>query len=333
MPWPGPACSDPGRPLQAQHQARHHLGQQERPSDARGGGPAPFEYLDGGMDLDRAVAARAELTVHRWHHSRPPSRWIGARLRSILRVPIQPRSSTLSDLRTRLRRVQQVQQAKGHRWSRFDASLRRAAFCGTALAKAGSGTGQGTNDSSCDDRKMARWMPLSTAKRQELVVRRLAGKWTIPLMPDDFEWLLRKCSKQRAALADDRDALGYFDGCARARSASSMSMKAETFTSAAEEGCSAPQSGAEKEDDPLVRPEGSARRSLRVAQLFRSGRMTAFPKAVKNQIDKGPSATATGRFIDYAQIIKRYKPWQELVKDIQDCDRMDCGMVGAMARP
>ena len=83
-----------------------------------------------------------------------------------------------------------------------------------------------------------------------------------------------------------------------------------------EEAIRALQSGAEKEErlalglDLKCQP-GEARR---VAQLFRSGRI-GLPRTVKNQIDKVVERNSYREVgAAYAQILQRYKLWQESVK-------------------
>ena len=71
------------------------------------------EYLDSGMDWDRAIAARAELTVHSTGTTKATKtvNWEAACDR-FFESRSNRRSSTLSDLRTRLRRVREVMASK-----------------------------------------------------------------------------------------------------------------------------------------------------------------------------------------------------------------------------
>ncbi|WP_392346778.1 hypothetical protein [Parasynechococcus sp.] len=72
-----------------------------------------WEYLDGGMDWDKAVTARAELTVHSTGTTKVTKalNWEAACDR-FFESRSNRRSSTLSDLRTRLRRVKEVMGSK-----------------------------------------------------------------------------------------------------------------------------------------------------------------------------------------------------------------------------
>ncbi len=76
------------------------------------------------------------------------------------------------------------------------------------------------------------------------------------------------------------------------------------------------QSGAEKEERLVLGLDlkGQPGEARRVAQLFRSGRI-GLPRPVKNQIDRVAERNSYREVgAAYAQILQRYKPWQELVK-------------------
>ena len=135
------------------------------------------EYLDGGMDWDRAVAARAELTVHSTGTTKATKQvdWNAASDR-FFESRSNRRSSTLSDLRSRLRRVREVMVSKPRVIDGPGLMRRYAALHFADCPPGGQGRKRQLQDVSafllfcCDDLEFpARWMPLSTAKRQELV--------------------------------------------------------------------------------------------------------------------------------------------------------------------
>jgi len=289
------------------------------------------EYLDGGMDWDRAVAARAELTVHSTGTTKATKQvdW-GAACDRFFESRSNRRSSTLSDLRTRLRRVREVMASKPRVTDGPGLMRRYAALHFADCPPGGQGRKRQLQDLSafllycCDDLGFpARWMPLSTAKRQELVgspptTGQKKEKRTIPVMPDDFEDLLAQMLQDgRKQLWLMTAMIGFYGLREGEICLLDVDENGDVYVGGElKRDLRALQSGAEKEERLALGLDlkGQPGEARRVAQLFRSGQI-GLPKAVKNQIDKVSERNSYREVgAAYAQILKRYKPWQELVK-------------------
>ena len=165
-------------------------------------------------------------------------------------------------------------------------------------------------------------MPLSTAKRQDLVGSPpTTGKKkqpTIPVMPEDFSWLLERMledGKEQLWLMTAM--LGFYglregeiclldiDESGDIYVGGELKRDLRTLNSGEEKG-ERLALGLDLKGQP-----GEARR---IAQLFRSGQI-GLPKPVQNQIELVPKRNSYREVgAAYTQILQRYKPWQELVK-------------------
>ena len=288
------------------------------------------EYLDGGKDWDESVAARAELTDHSTGTTTATKtvNWESACDR-FFKSRANRRSSTLSDLRTRLRRVQEVMSSKPKVTDGPGLMRRYAALHFAECPPGGQGRKRQLQDVSafllfcCDDLGFpARWMPLSTAKRQDLVGSPpTTGKKkqpTIPVMPEDFSWLLERMLEDgREQLWLMTAMLGFYglregeiclldiDESGDVYVGGELKRDLRTLKSGEEKG-ERLALGLDLKGQP-----GEARR---IAQLFRSGQI-GLPKPVQNQIELVPQRNSYREVgAAYAQILQRYKPWQELVK-------------------
>ena len=125
-------------------------------------------------------------------------------------------------------------------------------------------------------------MPLSTAKRQELVgspptTGQKKEKRTIPVMPDDFEGYLRKCSRTASKQLWLMTAmLGFFGLREGEICLLDVDENGDVYVGGElKRDVRALQSGAEKEERLALGLDlkGQPGEARRVAQLFRSGRI------------------------------------------------------------
>ena len=288
------------------------------------------EYLENGMDWEDALANREKLSVHSTGTTRATKKvnWKAACDR-FLDSRSNRRSSTLSDLRTRLRRIQEVMDSKPKVTDGPGLMRRYAALHFTDCPPGGQGRKRQLQDVSafllfcCEDLGFpARWMPLSTRKRQDLVGSPpTTGKKkqpTIPVMPEDFSWLLERMLEDgREQLWLMTAMLGFYglregeiclldiDESGDVYVGGELKRDLRTLKSGEEKG-ERLALGLDLKGQP-----GEARR---IAQLFRSGQI-GLPKPVQNQIELVPQRNSYRQVgAAFAQILQRYKPWQELVK-------------------
>ena len=290
------------------------------------------EYLENGMDWEEALIAREKLSDHSTGTTRATKtvNWESACDR-FFKSRANRRSSTLSDLRTRLRRVQEVMDSKPKVTDGPGLMRRYAALHFAECPPGGQGRKRQLQDVSAfllycrDDLGFpARWMPLSTAKRQELVgspptTGQKKQQRTIPLMPDDFEWLLeRMVADGKSELSLMTKMLGYYGLREGEICLLDIDESGDVYVGGElKRDIRALQSGAEKEERlalglDLKGQPGEARSA---AKEFLAKGISGLPRAVRTQI-KRVAARNSYREVGaaYAQILQRYKPWQELVK-------------------
>ena len=290
------------------------------------------EYLDGGMDWDRAVAARAELTVHSTGTTKATKtvNWDAACDR-FFESRSNRRSSTLSDLRTRLRRVREVMASKPKVTDGPGLMRRYAALHFADCPPGGQGRKRQLQDVSafllfcCDDLGFpARWMPVSVGKRQELVgspptTGKKKQQSTIPLKPDDFEWLLERMledGKEKLWLMTAM--LGYYGLREGEICLLDVDENGDVYVGGElKRDVRALQGGAEKEERLALGLDlkGQPGEARRVAKAFLAEGIAGLPQAVRTQIKKVAERNSYREVgAAYAQILQRYKPWQELVR-------------------
>ena len=176
----------------------------------------------------------------------------------------------------------------------------------------------------CDDLGFpARWMPLSTAKRQDLVgspptTGKKKKQPTIPLAPEDFSWLLERMLEDgREQLWLMTAMLGFYGLREGEICLLDIDEGGDVYVGGElKRDLRTLKSGEEKEERLALGLDlkGQPGEARRIAQLFRSGRI-GLPRPVQTQIDRVAERNSYREVgAAYAQILQRYKPWQELVK-------------------